>query len=99
MSSGDVPVAEMVYTHGMREHILNLTPEELTERLAALQMPKFRVQQIHEWIFQKRVSSFEQMTNLNKYERQLLGEKFDIFTSRVVRNLTSADGTQKILLE
>src|SRR4051812_6802427 len=82
-----------------REHILNLTPEELTERLAALQMPKFRVKQIHEWIFQKRVSSFEQMTNLNKYERQLLAEKFDIFTSRVVRNLTSADGTQKILLE
>src|SRR4051812_31321763 len=82
-----------------REHILNLTPEELTERLAALQMPKFRVKQIHEWIFQKRAASFEQMTNLNKYERQLLTEKFDIFTSKVVRNLTSADGTQKILLE
>jgi 23S rRNA (adenine2503-C2)-methyltransferase len=83
----------------MREHILNLTPEELTERLLALGMPKFRTKQIHEWIFQKRAASFEQMTNIGKHERQLLAEKFDIFTSTVKRDLTAPDGTRKILLE
>jgi 23S rRNA (adenine2503-C2)-methyltransferase len=82
-----------------REHILNLTPEELTERLTALEMPKFRAKQIHEWIFQKRAATFEQMTNISKYERQLLAERFTIFTSTVKRNLTSADNTQKLLLE
>jgi 23S rRNA (adenine2503-C2)-methyltransferase len=39
------------------------------------------------------------MTNLGKYERQLLTERFDIFTSTVIRNLTSADATQKMLLQ
>jgi 23S rRNA (adenine2503-C2)-methyltransferase len=82
-----------------REHILNLTPEELTERLTTLEMPKFRAKQIHEWIFQKRAAAFEQMTNISKYERQLLAERFAIFTSTVKRNLTSADNTQKLLLE
>jgi 23S rRNA (adenine2503-C2)-methyltransferase len=82
-----------------REHILGLTPSELTERLAKLGMPKFRTKQIHEWIFQRRASSFEEMTNLGKRDREILAERFEIFTSKVVRNLTSADGTQKILLE
>jgi 23S rRNA (adenine2503-C2)-methyltransferase len=82
-----------------REHILNLTPEELSERLVALGMPKFRTKQIHEWIFQKRAATFEEMTNLSKNDRALLTEKFDIFTSKVLRNLTSADGTEKMLLQ
>ena len=81
------------------EHILGLTPEELGERVTAMGMPKFRVKQIHEWIFQKRAASFEQMTNLSKQDRLLLAEKFDIFTSKVVRNLTAPDGTRKILLQ
>jgi 23S rRNA (adenine2503-C2)-methyltransferase len=83
----------------MREHILNLTPEELTERLAALAMPRFRTQQIHEWIFQKRAASFDEMTNISKPERQLLADRFTIFTSTVRRDLTATDGTRKILLE
>ncbi|HUO08678.1 MAG TPA: 23S rRNA (adenine(2503)-C(2))-methyltransferase RlmN [Phycisphaerae bacterium] len=82
-----------------REHILELSPEELTDRLTALGMPKFRTKQIHEWIFQKRAASFEQMTNLSKNDRALLADKFDIFTSKIVRNLTSADGTEKMLLQ
>ena len=82
-----------------REHILDLTPEELTERLIALGMPKFRTKQIHEWIFQKRAATFEEMTNLSRQDRALLTDKFDIFTSKVLRNLTSADGTEKMLLQ
>src|SRR5207244_1579867 len=80
------------------EHILDLTPEELIERLKALGMPRFRAGQIHEWIFQKRATSFEQMTNLSKLDRTRLAETFNIFTSTLTRNLTSPDGTQKILL-
>jgi 23S rRNA (adenine2503-C2)-methyltransferase len=82
-----------------RQHLLNLTPDELTQRLAALDMPRFRTQQIHEWIFQKRAASFDQMTNISKPERQLLAAQFDIFTSTLRRDLTAADGTRKILLE
>ena len=80
------------------EHILSLTPEELTERLTALGLPKFRAKQIHEWIYTKRATDFEAMTNLSLADRKLLAEKFVIFESQLVRQQKSADGTEKILL-
>ena len=93
----------LAYTGGMenlREHVLGLTPGELAERLTKLGMPKFRAKQVFEWIFQKRAASFEEMTNLSKGDRAaVLADKFEIFTSKVVRSLTSADATEKVLLE
>ena len=62
-------------------------------------MPKFRSTQVLEWIYAKRATSFEQMSNLSKADRTLLAEKFDIFTSTLVRSVKSTDGTEKILLE
>ncbi len=79
-------------------HILELTPDELTEQLADLGMPKFRTKQIHEWIFQKRATTFEQMTNIGLAERKLLDETYAIFISQVAGQQTSVDGTMKILL-
>jgi 23S rRNA (adenine2503-C2)-methyltransferase len=81
-----------------KSHILEMPPDELTAQLAELGMPKFRAKQIHEWIFQKRATTFEQMTNLGLRDRKLLDEKFAIFTSTVAGQQTSADGTMKILL-
>ena len=81
-----------------KTHILEFTPEELTTQLAALGMAKFRAKQIHEWIFQKRATSFAQMTNIGLAERTLLEQKYAIFTSEVAGQQTSADGTLKILL-
>lgn len=83
----------------LREPILNLPPDALTARLAALGMPRFRTRQIHEWIFQKRAASFDQMTNLSLLDRQRLREQFVIFTSTMVRQQTATDGTEKILLQ
>ncbi|MCL2641368.1 MAG: 23S rRNA (adenine(2503)-C(2))-methyltransferase RlmN, partial [Phycisphaerales bacterium] len=82
-----------------REHILGLTLAALTQRVVELGLPKFRAKQIFEWIFQKRATSFDEMTNLSKQDRLLLAERFEIFTSKAVRSLTSTDGTQKVLLE
>ena len=81
-----------------KTHILDLPPEELSAQLTALGMPKFRAKQIHEWIFQKRATSFDQMTNISLPERKLLDEKYAIFISTVAGQQTSADGTLKILL-
>src|SRR4051812_21159466 len=81
-----------------RQHILALTPEELTAQLAALKMPKFRTKQIHEWIFEKRATSFDDMTNLGLADRMMLAETFVIFRGELVQQQRSADGTEKILL-
>lgn len=82
----------------MREHLLELTPEELTARLVEMGMPRFRSKQIHEWVFAKRVSRFEEMTNLSLADRQKLAERFEIFSGEVVRRQTATDLTEKILI-
>ncbi len=82
-----------------KQHILGLTAEELTARITALGMPKFRATQILEWIFAKRAKSFAEMTNLSLADRAALDERFAIFTGEVVRRQTATDGTEKILLK
>ena len=75
---------------------------QLQTALAELGMKKFRAKQIYDWLYQKCVFDFAQMSNLGKAERQLLQETFSVLPAeiQVVRKLDSADGlTQKILLE
>jgi len=81
-----------------REHILNLSPDELTERLKAMDMPAYRAKQVLEWIFAKRAATFAEMTNLSLLDRQRLDERFVIFSSHLVRQQRATDGTEKVLL-
>ncbi len=89
----------MKETSTAKIHLLGLSKAELTEHILEFGMPKFRAAQILEWIYKKRAAGFEQMTNLSLGDRQLLADKFEIFTSKLVRNVTSTDGTEKILLQ
>ena len=47
--------------------IKSLTLSELTEQLVALGQPKFRGKQIYSWLHEKRVKSFDEMTNPVSY--------------------------------
>ncbi|HEX5104257.1 MAG TPA: 23S rRNA (adenine(2503)-C(2))-methyltransferase RlmN [Pirellulaceae bacterium] len=59
----------------------------------------FRAAQIRKWVFQGRAESFEAMSDLPKGLRAELAAEFSLWSSKVVRHLTSADGTEKLLLE
>lgn len=77
---------------------LNLT--ELTGVIADMGLPKFRAKQIYEWLHKKLVSSFDEMTNLDKNLRQKLSENFCISMPQISRKLVSRiDGTVKYLFE
>lgn len=60
---------------------------------------KFRADQIWEWLYRKRVQSFEEMTNLSKGLIAKLNEQFVVnpLKQRIVQE--SADGTVKYLFE
>lgn len=45
--------------------IKSLELEELTEQLVQMGLPKFRGGQVYSWLHEKRVDSFEQMSNLS----------------------------------
>jgi len=79
----------------MKEQILSYTKEDLT----AIVSPKFRVKQLYNWLYHKRVSSFKDMKNLPKNLLFELDEKFTIFTTKIVSKQISQDGSIKYLFE
>ena len=67
--------------------------------LADRGQPAFRAAQIRKWVFEGRAESFEAMSDLPKALRADLAAEFSLWTSQVARHSTSADGTEKLLLE
>ncbi|KIL29148.1 hypothetical protein B4133_1753 [Bacillus altitudinis] len=59
----------------------------------------FRATQIFEWLYEKRVTSFDEMSNLSKELREKLKDQFAITTLKTVIKQTSQDGTIKFLFE
>ena len=59
----------------------------------------FRGDQIYDWLYQKRVKGFEEMSNLSKALRDKLEEQFTFTTLKTLIQQTSSDGTMKFLFE
>ncbi|PZE22521.1 23S rRNA (adenine(2503)-C(2))-methyltransferase RlmN [Paenibacillus xerothermodurans] len=75
------------------------TLEEWQEWIAANGEPGFRAGQIFEWLYVKRVTGFDEMTNLPKTLRDKLAQEFDFVTLTEVAKYESKDGTVKFLFE
>ncbi|MGE6631353.1 23S rRNA (adenine(2503)-C(2))-methyltransferase RlmN [Bacillus sp. NPDC077027] len=73
--------------------------DELKEWLKEQGEKPFRATQIFEWLYEKRVASFDKMTNLSKELREKLNDYFVITTLKTVIKQTSQDGTIKFLFE
>lgn len=79
--------------------ILNLSYEELDAFLRDLGEPQFRTKQVWQWLWNKYVHDFDQMTNISKATRAQLQEKAVIRWPQVVTTQESSDGTIKFLLK
>lgn len=80
-------------------NILDLSYEELEEFLVELGEKKFRTKQVWQWLWNKYVQSFDEMTNISKNVRARLHEEAYIRWPEVVTSQTSKDGTIKFLLK
>jgi 23S rRNA (adenine2503-C2)-methyltransferase len=80
-------------------NLYELTQEELTDLLAGWGEPKFRAKQIWEWLYDKRVTSFEAMTNLPKGLRERLQAETTLGRLSLVTEQVSHDGTIKRLYQ
>jgi len=79
----------------VKDLILNYTKEDLEKVIK----PKFRVKQIYNWIYHKRVDSFLDMQNIPKNLRQELEDKYTIYSSKIVSKQISKDGSIKYLFQ
>ena len=83
----------------MKPSIYSLTRQGMQEWVLEQGEKKFRADQIWEWLYRKRVQTFEEMTNLSKDLIAKLNEQFVVnpLKQRIVQE--SADGTVKYLFE
>lgn len=82
-----------------RPHLLSQDLRALTVSLEQMGEKSFRARQIAAWVYERGAPSFEAMTDLSKLLRRRLAERFDLYRSRVVRRVVSADRTVKLLLQ
>ena len=78
--------------------IASLNFTQLSQTISAMGLPKFRAQQIYDWIHKKGAVSFDEMTNLSKELRTQLYDNFVIFSCAIEKKLVSCyDNTVKYL--
>ena len=77
--------------------LLGKTLYEIQQIVANLAMPKFAAKQIAAWLYDKKISSIDEMTNLSLKHREALKESYEVGASAPVEAMRSVDGTVKYL--
>ncbi len=80
-----------------KEVLLGKTTAELKEVAKSLGMPNFTGGQISQWIYEKGITSIDEMTNLSKANRERLAAAYCIGSMPPIDCQKSIDGTIKYL--
>ncbi|MDK2896429.1 MAG: rRNA (adenine2503-C2)-methyltransferase [Candidatus Atribacteria bacterium] len=78
-----------------KQNLIGLLPANFSE---SIEGPAFRIQQIFDWIYRKKVDSFSSMTNLPLVLREKLASQFKIGSTKVLKIQQSATGARKYLI-
>ena len=81
----------------MKQTLLGKTLPELQQVALSVGLQKFAGKQLAEWLYVRRATSFEQMTNISLKGRQALEEQYTIGRHNPVAEAVSKDGTKKYL--
>lgn len=66
---------------------------------AELGMPRFAAKQLLHWLYTKRATAIEAMTDISAKNRALLAEKYEIGLQSPLHEVVSTDGTKKYLFQ
>jgi len=80
-------------------NLRNLTYEDLLAVINGMGERPYRAEQIFKWVFHRRATSIDQMTDISKAFRERLKEEYAIEGNRVIEVRRAADGTRKYLSE
>ena len=83
----------------IKPQLFGKTLNELREIVSQLELPVYTAVQIADWIYQKEVVSFSEMTNISLNNRKKLEANFDLGLIAPSKVQISADGTKKYLFE
>ena len=77
--------------------LLGKTLSELQDIALSIGLQKFAGKQLAEWLYVKRATSFDQMSNISLKGREALKARYTIGRHAPVREAVSQDGTRKYL--
>ncbi len=82
-----------------KKPLAGMTLEELQDVAREVGLPKFAGKQLAKWIYEKRVTSIDDMTDISKVGRERLAERYDVGLYPPMKSTSSADGTVKYLFD
>ena len=81
------------------EVLLGKTLAELQEVALSVGLQKFAGKQLADWLYVRRVTSFDEMTNISLKGREALKANYTIGRRAPVKEAVSVDGTRKYLFQ
>lgn len=82
----------------MRRSIIGMLPADLIPWLGERGEPPYRAKQILRWVYEKGVTTFQDMSDVPSKLREDLAATFSLGTGRCVEVRASSDGVKKFLL-
>ncbi len=79
------------------DRLLGKTLEELKQIVSDLRMPIFTAKQISDWLYKKKITGIDEMSNLSNQNREKLKERFIVGVETPTQKQESKDGTIKYL--
>ena len=86
-------------TADARPNLIGMSRDEMAAAMAEMGEPRFRGDQLFQWVYNRGVADFDAMTNMAKPLRTVLAERFSISRPAVSHDLDSIDGTHKWLIK
>ena len=81
------------------KNIKDYNLEELKKELQSMDEKTFRAEQIFKWLYQEKVRSFDEMTNLSLDLRNKLKQNYTICNYNILKKQESKDGTINYLFD
>lgn len=79
----------------MDRPVKTLLFDEIYRLCDNLGQPRYRADQLIQWLFVKQATNYDEMTNLPKALREALGQEHPLIPARLVDKQVSRDGTRK----
>jgi 23S rRNA (adenine2503-C2)-methyltransferase len=96
LANGDAAAAAV--PAASRVNLLGLARAELETFCASLGSKPFRARQLMNWLYKRGCNRFEDMSDLAREFRALLGERAELTLPQIVTQQQASDGTRKWLL-
>jgi 23S rRNA (adenine2503-C2)-methyltransferase len=80
-------------------NFFNFTVSGLEAEMKKIGVEKFRARQLFRWVYGRRVTDIDQMTDIGRDTKEILKNNLEFKTMPIVSHQISVDGTQKFLFD